>query len=96
MFYILYRFSRSQMTAGNPFPGHYAIQINDGYQNLNASGSAATAADTLIHELLHVAYGIGGAGGVPPGWVNSDGSGPGSATAQSTNAAIISAACGFH
>jgi hypothetical protein len=81
---------------GNPRAGHYAIVFNtdSGY----VQGGPREAADTIVHELIHVVYGmshgawVGRALGL--GWVNADGGDdPASQRAQARNDEIVRENC---
>ena len=43
---------------GNPDPGHYVVAFNTETNSPNISGGPSEAANTIIHEMLHVAYGL--------------------------------------
>jgi hypothetical protein len=60
----------------NPDPGHYSIVFNDQVANPNIQGGQNEAANTVIHEMIHVAIGMGYAqAAVNLGWENNDGVG---------------------
>jgi hypothetical protein len=77
----------------NPVPGRYVIDVNTDPLSPFLINGAISAADTIIHELLHVAVDKGyGAIAVGLGWVQEDG---GIAAAEARNQSIISTYC-FH
>jgi RHS repeat-associated protein len=79
----------------NPDPGHYTVVFNDQVGNPNISGGAGEAANTIIHELIHVAVGMGyGTGALNLGWVNNDGGGGAQGeAAQEKNDEIVQGNC---
>jgi hypothetical protein len=78
----------------NPRPGRFSVVFNTGVGNPNIPGGPREAANTIVHELIHVAYGKYGAravaGAVRQGWINDDGGDdPASEAAQETNDRIV-------
>ena len=73
---------------GNPNPGQYTILINSAHPEYNLNGGADSA-NTLIHELLHVAVDMGFPS--PNGWLQLDGSGQG----EPGNNNLITNSCGL-
>lgn len=83
---------------GNPDPSTYTIVFNAGAGNLNIRGGPVEAADTIVHELIHVAFGMSrGAwvrNAIALGWVNSDGGDdPATQAAQARNDEIVRRNC---
>jgi hypothetical protein len=83
---------------GNPQPTKYTIVFNTDPGNLNGDGGPREAADTIVHELIHVVFGMSDGAWVQrairQGWVNADwGDGPASEAAQVQNDRIVSQNC---
>jgi hypothetical protein len=81
---------------GNPRAGHYTMVFNT--DSGNAQGGPREAADTIVHELIHVVYGMSHGAwvgrAVELGWVNADGGDdPASQAAQARNDEIVSENC---
>jgi len=74
---------------GNPMPGQYLIIINTAKPQYLANGGTENA-NTLIHELLHVAVDMGYQ--APQGWFQNDGAFPGAGEPGNNN--MIVNACG--
>jgi len=75
--------------AGNPLPGFYVIRVNSTSSGNFLAAGSSEAANTIIHELLHVAFAMGYA--VNPAWVQGDGL---AADAERTNNNLIVTNCG--
>jgi len=91
-----YAFTYGPDTEGNPTPGHYTIIFNTdpGNPNITDAAGAAAASETIIHELLHVAYDMYGPGAVIAGWINNDyGTGPFFDSAEENNNGIVHSNC---
>jgi hypothetical protein len=78
-------------TYGLPGSGSATIVFNTGAGSPFLSGSPGANAITLIHELLHAAVDIYGAGAVSPLWIQND---YGNTAAQGSNFALIDVRCG--
>ncbi len=75
---------------GNPSAGQYTIVINTTNPQYTANGGAEDA-NTLIHELLHVAVNMGYA--APQGWIQDDGNPANGGEPGNNN--LITTACGL-
>jgi RHS repeat-associated protein len=76
--------------ADNPYPGHFVVVFNTDVNNVNIASGPTEAANTIIHESLHVAFGLYGPGAVTPNWINNDGN---SAAAEANNNQIVQSNC---
>ena len=73
------------------------IEFNNGLGNANVGSGRYAAADTIIHELLHVASMIYGQFAVPLGWSEGDGGGDvDSERAQAWNQWLTANGCHFN
>jgi hypothetical protein len=79
--------------------GSVTINFNTDIGSNFVTSDASSAADTMIHELIHAVYGLYGAnavaGAIAQGWVNDDGSGSAAqqAAAETANFAVVKNNC---